>query len=75
MLATGSGLPENLAAKLGFVADVVGVRGSGATPSRVNLRRRGDNLAGKKMIIWIFTAREFTEGSGWKLVPVIGSSL
>lgn len=71
MLATGSGLPENLSARLGFVPDVVGVRGSGATPSRVNLMRRGDNLAGKKMIVWVFTAREFTEGSGWKKVPVI----
>jgi alginate O-acetyltransferase complex protein AlgJ len=36
--------------------------------------RRGDNLAGKKMIVWCFTSREFTEGSGWKIVPVIKSS-
>jgi len=71
MLATGAGLPENLALKLGFAPDVVAVRGSGATPARVNLARRGDNLAGKKMVIWCFSVREFTEGQGWKNVPVI----
>ena len=72
MLAVSSGFPENLAAKIGFSADVVGVRGSGATPSRINLARRGDNLAGKKLVIWCFTSREFTEAQqGWRKVPVI----
>jgi len=72
MLAVGSGLPENLAARIGFAPDVVGVRGSGATPARVNLARRADNLAGKKMVVWCFTVREYTESiSGWRLVPVI----
>jgi len=71
MLATGCGLPENLAAKIGFVPDVVAVRGSGATPARVNLARRGDSLAGKKAVVWCFTVREFTEGQGWRRVPVI----
>lgn len=71
MLAVGSGLPENLAAKLGFAPDVVAVRGSGATPARVNLARRGDSLAGKRIVVWCFTVREFTEGQGWRKVPVI----
>ena len=71
MLAVSSGLPENLAAKLGFAADVVAVRGSGATPARVNLARRADNMAGKKMVVWCFTVREYTEGQGWRKVPVI----
>jgi alginate O-acetyltransferase complex protein AlgJ len=71
MLAVSSGYPENLAVKLGFAADVVGVRGSGATPARVNLARRADNMAGKKMVVWTFTVREFTEGQGWRKVPVI----
>ncbi len=71
MLAVSSGFPENLAAKIGFMPDVVGVMGSGATPARVNLARRADNMAGKKMVIWCFTVREFTEGSGWAKVPVI----
>ena len=71
MLAVSSGLPENLAADIGFPADVVAVRGSGATPARVNLARRADNLAGKKMVVWCFSVREFTEGQGWAKVPVI----
>ena len=71
MLAVSSGFPENLAAKIGFAADVVAVRGSGATPARVNLARRADNMAGKKMVVWCFTVREYTEGQGWRKVPVI----
>ncbi|OPZ85980.1 MAG: hypothetical protein BWY76_01167 [bacterium ADurb.Bin429] len=71
MLASGAGLADHLALQLGFPVDVVGVRGSGATPSRINLLRRGDNLAGKKAVIWCFSIREFTEGQGWRLVPVI----
>ena len=71
MLAVSSGLPENLAAKLGLAADVVAVRGSGATPARVNLARRADNMAGKKTVVWCFTVREYTEGQGWRKIPVI----
>ena len=55
--------------------DVLGVRGSCSTPARINLMRRANAdpkyLAGKKVIIWCFTAREFTEGQGWRLVPVV----
>ena len=71
---TGAGLADQLAAELGMPVDVVGVRGSGATPARVNLLRRAKAdpayLAGKKTIIWCFTAREFTEATtGWSKVP------
>ena len=72
---TGAGLADQLAAELGMAVDVIGVRGSGATPARVNLLRRAradaDYLAGKKLIIWCFAAREFTESSGWSLVPFV----
>ena len=72
MHGTGAGLADQLALELGFPADVVGVRGSGATPARINLLRRKDNLEGKKLVIWCFSAREFTEATGgWRLVPVI----
>lgn len=71
MHARGAGLLEQLAHELGFAPDLVGVRGSGATPSRIALLRRGDNLAGKKLVIWVFSVREFTEGQGWRKVPVI----
>ncbi len=71
---TGAGLADQLAAELGMPVDVVGVRGSGATPARVNLLRRAKSdpayLADKKVVIWCFAAREFTESSGWSLVPL-----
>ena len=71
MHAEGSGLPDLLAAKLGFPLDVVAVMGSGATPARRSLARRKDNLAGKKLVIWCFSARDFTEAPSWEKVPVI----
>ena len=52
----------------------VGVRGSGATPARIELYRRGqadpEYLKNKKLVIWCFSAREFTENQGWRKVPV-----
>jgi alginate O-acetyltransferase complex protein AlgJ len=71
MLARGAGLPDHLADQLGFPVDLVAVRGSGATPARIDLLRRRDDLAGKKLVVWCFSVREFTEGQGWRKVPVI----
>ncbi len=75
MLAKGAGLPDQLALELGFAVDLVGVRGSGATPARVNLLRlaRADKkyLGGKKLVVWCFSAREFTESAGWQKVPIV----
>lgn len=69
---TNAGLADQLAAELGIAVDVIGVRGSGATPARVNLMRRARAnpayLAGKKVVIWCFTEREFTESPGWSVV-------
>ena len=71
MHAQGAGLPDHLAYQLGFPVDVVAVRGSGATPSRLNLYRRRDNMKGKRVVVWCLSVREFTEGQGWRKVPVI----
>ncbi len=71
MHAQSSGLPDHLAHQLGFSVDVVAVRGSGATPSRLNLFRRRDNMKGKRVVIWCLSVREFTQGQGWRKVPVI----
>ena len=74
MHATGAGLPDQLAFELGYPVDVVAVRGSGATAARVNLLRRAQRdpsyWTGKRLVVWCFSAREFTEGDGWALVPV-----
>jgi alginate O-acetyltransferase complex protein AlgJ len=75
MHAQGAGLADQLASELGIAVDLIAVRGSGATPARVNLLRRArgraDYLAGKRLVIWCFSAREFTESSGWAKVPVV----
>ena len=71
MHSLGAGLPDHLAHRIGFPVDLVAVRGSGATPSRLSLFRRRDNMRGKRLVIWCFSVREFTEGQGWRKVRVI----
>ncbi len=72
LLASGAGLFDHLSAELGFPPDLVGVRGSGSTAARLSLYRRRDGLKGKKVLIWCFAAREFTESTdGWRIVPLI----
>ncbi len=72
LFARGAGFPDHIAAGLGIPVDLVGVRGSGATATRITLLRRRDNLRGKKLVIWCFSIREYTESfSGWRKVPVI----
>lgn len=75
MFAKKAGLPSLLAAELGLPVDVIGVRGSGATPARINLYRKSkkdkDYLKRKKLIIWCFAAREFTEATAWShAIPI-----
>jgi alginate O-acetyltransferase complex protein AlgJ len=73
--AAGAGLPEQLAAVIGGMPHVMGVRGSGATSSRLQLARHvrstPDYLGSKKMIVWVFAGREFTEADMWKKIPVV----
>ena len=74
MLAAGGGLPDHLGSTLGFMPDVIAVRGSGATSARINLYRKARKdatyLAGKKAIVWCFSARDFTQAEAWKIVPL-----
>lgn len=74
--AKGAGLFDHLSASLGFPLDLLGVRGSGVTPARIKLFQRAkknpDYLTGKKVLIWCFTAREFTGTGGWREIPVAG---
>jgi alginate O-acetyltransferase complex protein AlgJ len=72
LFARGAGLPDHLALQLGAPVDLIGVRGSGATTTRIELLRRRDNLKGKRLVIWCFSFREFTESfTGWRSVPVV----
>lgn len=74
MLAKGAGLPDQLALELGFPVDLAAVRGSGATAARINLLRRAQRdpayWAGRKWVVWCFSAREFTESDGWRKAPI-----
>lgn len=76
--ATGAGLPDQLAAATGDMPDVIAVLGSGATSSRVALARRVRSdesyLGAKKIVVWVFAGREFTEADSWKKVPLVGKS-
>lgn len=74
-LAEKAGLIDQLAFEFGFAPDLIGIRGSGATQVRKDLYRRSlknpQYLAGKKLILWCFTAREFTEAAqGWQKLPI-----
>jgi hypothetical protein len=76
MHAAGAGLIDLLAADwLEHIPDLIAVRGSGATPARINLIRRAradaEYLANKRLVIWLFTAREFTEADAWRPLPVL----
>lgn len=75
LFATNAGFPSLLAAALKMPVEVMGVRGSGATPARINVYRRSkadvNFLKQKKLFIWCFSAREFTEANGWNAtVPI-----
>ena len=74
LYAEGSGLADHLARELGFPVDLIGVRGSGSTTSRVNLyrkmKRNSEYLEKKKVIVWCLSVREFSESpQGWRLIP------
>jgi len=74
-LPVRAGLVDQLALQLGFAPDLIGTSGSGATPVRINLYRRSAKDAGylarKKVVVWCFAAREFTEATeGWGKVPL-----
>jgi SGNH hydrolase-like domain, acetyltransferase AlgX len=74
-LAERAGLLDQLALEFGGAPDLIGTRGSGATPVRLSLYRRSlkdrNYLSRKKLVIWCFTAREFTEASqGWQKLQV-----
>ena len=75
MHTKGAGLVDQLAYEFGFPIDLIGVRGSGATPARTSLLRRAranpNYLKGKKWVVWCFSAREWTESAGWQKVPVV----
>lgn len=72
--ASRAGLPDQLARELGLAVDLAGVRGAGSTAAWLDVarraRRQAGYLPGKRVVVWCFAAREFTEGDGWHRVPL-----
>ena len=68
----GAGLVDHLAAELGFPVDREASKGSGGDSARANVARRSKGEADlwekKKVVIWVFSAREFSRGK-WRTVP------
>jgi alginate O-acetyltransferase complex protein AlgJ len=73
MHGTGGGIAEQIAYELDATIDVMARRGSGDSARRDLARRflRNPDLpATKKVVIYCFAARTFTESTGWKPVPL-----
>ena len=70
---TGAGFGEQLSAELGIVIDCMARRGSGAQVRRDLARRfirKPADAARKRVLIYTFAARTFTESDQWKTVPL-----
>jgi hypothetical protein len=70
-----AGLADQVALETGTVPEVIGTRGSGANAVRLSLFRRSVKdpgyLTAKKVVVWCFAAREFTEAEqAWQLIPL-----
>ena len=67
MHCKGAGIFDQLSFELGLPLDLVGVRGSGLMQARKNLFRQAKANPGywgtKKVVVWVFSVREFTQSS------------
>lgn len=68
-----AGFAEQLSFELGMPLDVIAINDNGAYATRDQLARelkRGrDRLAGKKVVIYEFAARELSDGD-WRMIPL-----
>lgn len=75
MHAAGAGFVDHLQAALGFPVDVSANRGSGIDAARGSVARRSvqepDMWEGKKVVVWLFTGREFTQGRWAEIPPLV----
>jgi alginate O-acetyltransferase complex protein AlgJ len=73
MHTEAAGISDHLALTLGLPVDLMAQRGSGAAV-RIALARRflGDPTAAarKRVLVYCFAARAFTESDAWRLVPL-----
>ncbi len=73
MHGAGAGLLDQLQVEFGMPLHLVAVRGSGQKAARVELYRKASRTPGywdgKKVVVWCFSAREFTQSPD-KLIEV-----
>ena len=73
MHCRGAGLFDQLSYECQFPLDLVGVRGSGQVQARKQLFFTASPISGywekKKAVIWLFSAREFTQSFD-KIIPI-----
>ncbi|MCB1229540.1 MAG: hypothetical protein KDN19_04710 [Verrucomicrobiae bacterium] len=73
MHCKGAGLFDQLSFECGFPIDLVGVRGSGLVQARRNLfmtaTQAPDYWSKKKVVVWVFSVREFTQSFD-KIIPI-----
>lgn len=75
MFAKGAGLADQLMKEMGSKLDVISNKGSGARTVRIRFYRAAKDAeyrTAKKLVIWCFSAREFTEATAWGKIPVPG---
>jgi alginate O-acetyltransferase complex protein AlgJ len=75
MHCQGAGLLDYLALETGLSCDVVANYGSGSHGARLNLYQRSTRTPtyweNKKLVIWCFSIREFSQGQTWSTkIPV-----
>lgn len=72
MLATQGGFIDHLQAALGTAVEEVSMQAGGADGPRLNIARETAKTpefwSQKKAVVWVFTAREFTQGK-WRVLP------
>lgn len=68
-----AGLSEHLALRLGRPVDVIALNDGGVNTARVNFARRPDPLAGKRVVVWQFAARDLVVSRGeWRVIDIGG---
>lgn len=72
MHATCAGFIDHLIADLSLPVEEVSTQASGGEGPRIEIARRTvkqpDFWSKKKIVVWLFSAREFTQGR-WKMIP------
>jgi hypothetical protein len=68
MRASGAGVVDHLQAKLGFPVYLAAQMGSSSQAQR-QIYKDAEFWKGKKVLVWVSSAREFTQERKWLKLP------